>query len=380
MTRIVFAGAMAALACVCSCGGGRDDPGTVATSSASLIGGRGRVFTLTNDASQNAVVEFERAADGSLTLLATAPTGGTGSGAGLGSQGSVIVTRDRRWVLAVNAGSNDISVLKISHSGLVLSDAKPSGGDSPISVTEHHGLVYVLNAGARQSISGFRLSAFGLLDPIPDSVRGLSSASSVGAAQIQFTPDGAHLIVTEKATNQIDVFEVGPDGVGDAIVTRSAGDTPFGFDIDAHGTIVVSDAFGGMAGAGAMSSYRLDASGVPQAVSGPVQDHQSAPCWVAIVESGRYAFTTNTRTSNISAYALAPQGAITLIASPEGTTATGAGPIDMALSDASRFLYVLEAGAHAVEVFRVDRASGALVATPGGANNLPAHAVGLAAF
>ena len=34
-------------------------------------------------------------------------TSGTGTGAGLGSQGSLALSADGRWLLAVNAGSNE---------------------------------------------------------------------------------------------------------------------------------------------------------------------------------------------------------------------------------------------------------------------------------
>ena len=50
-------------------------------------GGRSAVYTITNEAEGNAVAVYEPAADGSLTFMAAYPTGGLGSGAGLGSQG-----------------------------------------------------------------------------------------------------------------------------------------------------------------------------------------------------------------------------------------------------------------------------------------------------
>src|SRR5689334_5969778 len=52
-------------------------------------GGRRAVYTLTNQVAGNAVAVFNRAADGTLTAAGTVATGGTGTGAGLGSQGAV---------------------------------------------------------------------------------------------------------------------------------------------------------------------------------------------------------------------------------------------------------------------------------------------------
>src|SRR5688572_26207787 len=78
------------------------------------------VYTETNDAEANAVRAFARANDGSLTFVADYPTGGTGNGApGLGSQAAVIIAEER-FVLAVNAGSNEISSFRIGANGVGL--------------------------------------------------------------------------------------------------------------------------------------------------------------------------------------------------------------------------------------------------------------------
>ena len=108
--------------------------------------GDGAVYTLTNSASGNAVAVFERDRDGSLTARGTVATGGNGTGAGLGSQGALILDDDR--LFAVNAGDNTISLLQVDRRGKVrLADVDPSGGARPISVTVHGKFVYVLNAG-----------------------------------------------------------------------------------------------------------------------------------------------------------------------------------------------------------------------------------------
>jgi hypothetical protein len=126
--------------------------------------------------------------------------GGTGTGGGLGSQGAVVFTRDGRFLLAVNAGSNDISSFRVRPQGLELLDRVASGGMRPISVTSARGVVYVLNAGGAGNISGFRINNAGRLSPISGSAQSLSSAAS-GPAQIEFDERGTRLVVTEKATN-----------------------------------------------------------------------------------------------------------------------------------------------------------------------------------
>src|SRR3989449_7163927 len=54
------------------------------------LAGPGAVYTLTNQVAGNAVAVFTRGADGRLTSAGTVATGGTGTGAGLGSQGAVV--------------------------------------------------------------------------------------------------------------------------------------------------------------------------------------------------------------------------------------------------------------------------------------------------
>ena len=45
------------------------------------------------------IAVYNRAADGALTLSGMVPTGGAGTGGGLGNQGGVILSRDGRWLL-----------------------------------------------------------------------------------------------------------------------------------------------------------------------------------------------------------------------------------------------------------------------------------------
>src|SRR3954447_17384728 len=79
----------------------------------SALASDGAVYTQTNAPAGNAVHRLRRGPDGSLTPVATCRTGGTGTGAGLGSQGAVALSDDGRVVIAVDAGSNDIAVFRV---------------------------------------------------------------------------------------------------------------------------------------------------------------------------------------------------------------------------------------------------------------------------
>jgi 6-phosphogluconolactonase len=342
---------------------------------------RDRVFVLGNEAA-NQVIVFDAADDGALREIDRVATGGHGSDDGLGSQGALALSGDGHWLIAVNAGSSEVSLFRVSRGRLELADVAASGGTRPISVTESRGLVYVLNAGEPdQNVSGFTLDdRDGALRPLAGSSRALSSASPVGAAEVLFAPDGDALVVTEKATNTIDSFVVRRDGtLSDVRAIRSSGDTPFGFAFDRRGTLIVSDAFGGAAGAGAVSSYRLDHSAQTSLVTGPVADHQGAPCWVAVTRDGRFAYTTNTASGTVSGYVVASDGSLALFGDGGVSVSTGAGtkPTDVALDDEGHLLYVLESGTASVASFTI--ASDGTLSASSSAHDLPAHAAGLVA-
>lgn len=342
--------------------------------------GAGAVYTLTNQVDGNFVQVFARAADGSLTPASAFDTGGLGTGGGLGNQGALVLQGGR--LLAVSAGSNEISSFAVRAGGLTLTlqDTEPSGGVRPVSVTVSGKLVYVLNAGDGVNpgnITGFTIGDGGSLEPIPGSTRPLS-ADAVGPAQIQFALGRSVLIVTEKATNLIDTYTVGADGIATGPITHpSSGATPFGFAVNGS-KVFVSEAFGGAPDASATSSYRVGPDGSLVLVSGSVATTETAACWVVLSKDGRFAYVTNTGSGTVSGYRVASGGSISLL-DPDGVTATtGAGDIDAAVTRGGEFLYTLDAGPHSISGFQI-QADGSLVPVPG-AGGLPAGATGLAAL
>jgi 6-phosphogluconolactonase len=350
------------------------DPVDSTSAALSASDAQGAVFTLSNAANANALVAFDRAADGSLTPAGSIATGGAGSGAGLGSQGAIV--RDGAWLFAVNAGSNDVSVFSLEQGRPTLASRHASGGTGPISVTAQDGLVYVLNATAPANVTGFWVDDRGDLHPLEGSTQALS-APDVGPAEVAFAPSGGALVVTEKATNDIDVLPI--DGRGRAqaaVVSASSGATPFGFGFTPWGALVVSEAVGGAAGASTVSSYDLSRHGAARVVSASVPDAQTAACWIAVGDDGRVAFTTNAGSANISAYRIGDGGKLTL----DGVAASmveGAHPIDMAFTPRGRFLYALESGVGTIGAYAAD---GAKLTAAGSATGLPASASGLVAW
>jgi 6-phosphogluconolactonase (cycloisomerase 2 family) len=336
----------------------------------------GTVYTASNATAGNAVLLFDRLPDGRLVPAGQVATGGAGTGAGLGNQGGLTLTRNERWLLVVNAGSNSLSVLRVQRRGLTLTDVEPTGGVQPISVTEQRGLVYVVHAGS-DDIRGFRLDRNGDLRPLEGSNRTLSG-TGVGPAQIAFTPGGDALVVTEKNTNRIVSFEIDRDGrPGEMRITDSSGATPFGFAFGRRDQLFVSEAFGGAANVSAVSSYEVDREGLTP-ISASVGTGQTAACWTAITPNGRFLYVTNTGSGSISGYHVDFDGTIELLDADGRTGVTGEGstPIDVVITDGGRYLYNLNSGTSTIGAFRV-RSDGSLVALPF-TSGLPVGANGLA--
>jgi predicted MPP superfamily phosphohydrolase len=246
-----------------------------------------------------------------------------------------------------------------------------------------HGL-HVLNAGGsvgeEDNISGFIVERDGMLSPLVGSTQPLSQPDT-GPAQIEFTPDGNVLVVTEKATNRIDTYVVGNNGLAGApIVFDSEGNTPFGFAFGKRNRLFVSEAAGGAAGASSVSSYMVFPDGDLEVISAAVPTTETAACWLVVTKNGRYAYTTNTGSGSVSGYGINKDGSIFLL-DPDGQTGiTGPGPIDMALSNNSRFLYTLNSGNGTISGFQV-KSSGQLIplSIPIQATGLPVGVNGLAA-
>jgi 6-phosphogluconolactonase len=317
----------------------------------------GHVYVQTNDAAGNAVVAFDRAADGRLTPDETVATGGLGTSAGLGDQGALAIAADQRHLLVVNAGSDDVTLFEIDDDGLDLADVEPVG-DRPVSVAVHENLVYVLNQGA-DTIQALRISEENTLVSVPRSTRPLSTTNA-NAAQVAFSPDGDLLAVTEKDTQTIDTYVVRPNGRAlGPNAQPSSGATPFGFQFGPDGRLYVSEAPGSAA-----SSYDVDGAGTITPISASVPNGQAAACWLVVTSDGRFAYTANAGTANVSQYAIASSGALALVG--DGTSGvTDPGPVDLDVTDGDRFLYVLNSRSGSISAFSIDPADGSLAPLTG---------------
>ncbi len=333
----------------------------------------GHVYVNDNTAGTNTIAAFDRHADGTLTPIDGSPfaAGGAGTGTVVGSQGALQVTADGRYLVAVDAGSNQISVLRVRPDGSLraVEDVPvSSGGIEPISVAVSGGLVYVANAGNGSTggnYSGFTLNPGGHLSPITGSTFALPSTANPG--DILFNSTGTNLIgievgTTVTSTFRIDSFSVGSDGLitpapGSPFAAQAAG--PFGseFSPTNPGHLYVSNAHGG-AGNGSVSAFNVSTAGALSSIgASPYADGQTAPCWVEISPDGRYLFAVNTGSTSISSYQIQSDGSLSFQKNATFKSGAGIRPFDARLDPSGSDLYVVDAALKAVTAFAVNGGS-----------------------
>ena len=351
----------------------------------------GHLYVNDNSAGVNSVAGYDRHADGSLTPIPGSPfaVGGAGTGHPDASQGSLELSSDGRYLLAVDAGSNQISVSRIKPDGSlqnVQGSPYASNGVNPVSIAVSGKLVYVANQGPGQSsgdtnYTGFTINAGGHLTSLPGSTVTLPADSKPG--DVVFNADGSRLIGTRIATSAIDSFTVAPDG----LLTATAG-SPFDaqsftppqgygqlgseFSPVNPNLLIVSDAHNAAGGGapGLVSSFSVGATVTPIGGS-PVPNDGVASCWVEISHDGAFVFVVNTGSSTISTYQIGGDGSLSFLQST-GAGQLGAGAEDARLSPDGSTLWVVAAGSDAVFGFAVDGPTlTPLSTTPGPAGIAP---------
>jgi 6-phosphogluconolactonase (cycloisomerase 2 family) len=343
---------------------------------------------MTNSVTSNEILAYSRAANGSLVESNRYATGGRGSGGTidpLGSQGSLTLSQDRSLLFAVNTSTGSLSVFRVRGANLGLAQIVSSGGAAPVAIAQHNDLVYVINSGGNSNVVGFHLDETGHLITIPDSIRYLS-ATNTGPSSLAFSPDGRFLVVTEKVTNNVDVFSVESDGsLSQPQVTPNSFPGLFDVVFSPDGAALLVQTGGASnSNASSVSSYLVGEGGTLSPVTASVPTLGTFACWIAltpITRNGQFAYVANSLSSTISAFAIGSSGAVTAL---PGTVAaslpTGSFNLDIAVSQDAKYVYTLNAGTGTIGIFAV-QPSGSLKLT-GFASGLKAQAgfEGLAAF
>src|SRR6478609_6690808 len=173
------------------------------------------VYTQTNE-TQNKIINFRRSDDGRLSEVQRIPTGGTGTNGftpltgeasspdSLISSNSIVVSKDRKHLFAVNAGDNTVSCFAIGMDGmLTLTDTKGTGNEvtgmsgtaNSLAYNDADGTLYVSHSFGPNHIRIFTAMGGKLtLRPQSKSVNLPMSMTDRVPTQIVLTPDNRFLI------------------------------------------------------------------------------------------------------------------------------------------------------------------------------------------
>ena len=427
----------------------------VQSASAEPFGGRngginfdGAVYAMSNKVDGNTIVAYGRKSDGSLKFIGEFATGGDGSTdfdgpEGLDpliSEGSVILSDDRRFLFAVNAGSNTVSSFVIRNNlSLRLVDQVQVDGVAPNSIAYRDGVIAVSTIDADGVFTGepdqegaietFRVGNNGQLSSIRRSRRVLENRPS----SLEFSPDGRFLVVTSinagsaalasGSDDEVVVYGVQRNGrptrrALDGATSTEVGNaegrnlpSAIGFDIvaqDGRQFVVVTEArefssegappaFPALQ-SGSVSTWELTKTGrlLPIALDviagNSALDGERTVCWIVFSDDGEEFWTSNPLESSLSSYSF-NRGRISLInaKAAQGTEVTSADPaiafgeqsdgfLDMAASDNGDYLYVLAGLRGAINVYKTSD-SGALSLVQSVDGDLPLiDTQGIAAF
>jgi 6-phosphogluconolactonase (cycloisomerase 2 family) len=328
-----------------------------ATSAKDLAPTSHALFVETDASAGNSVLSYTRGTDGTVSYVATYTTGGTGGAAAgsaadpLASQGGLVLADNGNELLAVNAGSDTVSVFAVFGPYLHLVQQIPTNGNFPVSIAVQGNLVAVLNAGGAGSVTQYQLQRGRLVATGQTRSLGLSNTTPpnylAGAGQVGYSPNGQFLIVTTKSsTSSFEVFSVGFNGdlSSSPTVTKSTNAVPFSFTFDASGRLVAVEASNS-----SVSTYSIRPNGSLSPI-GTVSDGATALCWIAAAHG--YFFGSNAGSGTVSSFSENATGVPALL---NATAATAhPGTTDSATSPDGQFLYVESGGSGALDAFAVN--------------------------
>lgn len=334
---------------------------------------KGYVFTISNAVASNELLQYAIKEDGSLEFKNSLSTGGMGAGAGLGDQGAVTISTDKKYIFAVNAGDNSISSFSISSGDLSLVGKYNLTGVRPISITQRGSLVYVLNsAGVTGAVTleGFTLNAAtGALTALAGS--SVALPSDCNPAQISFVYDDV-LVISEKSTNILSSYMLNSSHLPTNRQTKASQDLqPFGFSVSSTGKLFVTEASANSS----ISSYAVSTSGVITNIN-TVKNNQGGACWTVLSNDQSIVYATNTSSNTISSMTISASGSLT--DTTPFSVGSGNGPLDLVISSAGEYLYVINGTSDEIRGYKVSGTS--LTSLPKATMYVPGAALGLAIY
>jgi len=333
----------------------------------------GDVYVMTNNANSNTIAAFY--VNNSGTLVSTSRAEGTkGKGSGsstnpLNSQGALAVSRDGKWLIALNAGSNEISLFSTSNRKLAFTSKIGSMGQFPASVATNGNRVFVLNKrGMTPGIYGFSFNKKGELTAIDKEKAVRQLAQSANYSQIGISPNGKWLVVCNESTNMLIAYALNGDTIAkDSLTLETSGSGPSAFAFDKRNNLIVAES-----SSGTVSSYSLSNDGI-KVITAALPIGQTRPRWIAC--NGDYAYTSAIDSGIFPTIRVNNDGQLTLISN---YSAGSSSVTELAINSDGTHLYTFSPKSNTISRFRIE-ADGKLVLTESIPDYFGPYAQGIAA-
>lgn len=317
------------------------------------------VYVNNNTSGSNTVSAFSVGAGGSLSPVAGSPfaTGGAGSGDFLfaASRARVCAVGNRLYVS--NSASNNVSGFDVNPTtgGLSLVPGSPfatggqAGNGISLDCTPDGRYVIAVNAGSA-NVSCFSVGANGALTAVPGSPFPLVGSP----AGTRVSPDGRFLCVALLALDRVAMFTIGADGaltpVPGSTFASPAGGNVAGVEIDCSSSFVYASQ--ATTTGTNVDVFRIGADGALTLVqtSNNAAGNNSNP--VLLSADGRFLYISNQGSNTISVFAVASDGTLSSVPGSPFPNTGGSLPQQMATDQTGAFLYVNNGGG-SVSVFSV---------------------------
>ncbi|MBI4747439.1 MAG: beta-propeller fold lactonase family protein [Acidobacteria bacterium] len=331
------------------------------------------VYTLSN-ATNNSVLRLLQREGKPFRQVGFA-TGGSGTGTFLDAPAPLALSPDGRFLVAVNPGSNNVSLFSVNqNNGNLTLTGQPAGttgaipGIQPIGVAiSSTNKAYVLFAGfpgQGGSITAFSITSNGLVE-LSNAARSLSTNAQ--PFQIAVSPNNDLVVVTERTANVITAYSLDSTGrPGFAIPNPTPGISPLGITFNRLGFVFSADSV-----LGNVNSYFTNPafSSVTPVSRNIKAAGQEGTARVVATFNSRFVYASNPLSRSISRFdANTGTGAITV--GQAVAAQTDQWPFDLGLSprdgSGAQFLYslnrasLLTTAPQTIQLYRVNQTTGAL--------------------
>ncbi|MGH8896601.1 MAG: lactonase family protein [Egibacteraceae bacterium] len=313
------------------------------------------VYVESNDPAPgaNAILAYRRRGNGSLSLLGSFSSNGSGFGNPdrlLGpddSDQNVVVHPDGTLLFAVNGGSDTIAVFRIHADGSlahVEGSPFPSGGVQPVSLGLAGDRLYVVNKAedpgrpstdALPNYTGFLVDRAGGLSPIPQST--VTVARGASPTQALISPSGDLLFGADLLAGVLQSLRIKPDGRLEQRPPTPVDSSPPGpLGLAAHPTQPIL--YVGLPGANQLGIYAYDTAGTLRPVVNAANSGQ-ALCWISRNHDGTRLYTSNATDNSLSVYDTTnPKAPVEI---QHLALDSGGSPFQQSLDPTGQFLFVV---------------------------------------